>query len=80
MHAVARGRSFCVSRGQSHYAGRSSIKYRAGCIVISGDHLRDIGPPESAVTKEMLFVDPDKGREIVLYTSVITEDFGFYGQ
>jgi len=51
------------------HAGKPVAQITA--IEITIDHLLDIGPPESVLPGEVLFVDPDKGFKIILYTSVV---------
>ena len=47
------------------------IKYGAGCIKITINHLFDIGPPEAVLPRETVIVFLHKGFKIILHAVVI---------
>ena len=51
------------------HAGKAVVQITA--IEIAIDHLLDVGPPEPVLPGEILVIDLDKGRKIVLDAAVV---------
>jgi len=56
MPASIHGRNLFISHGQNRAADRPRIRYGAGCIEITIDHLLDPWPPEAVLPRELFII------------------------
>jgi hypothetical protein len=59
------------------HTGKTVVQIAA--VEVAIDHLLDIWPPETVLTRKILIIDPDEGLKIVIHAAVIIGSLGISG-